>query len=231
MTVGTLACWMTLRFLDFDLRVSAALAFAAQFLTLSLLAEGRDASIWRRAAIAVFVLGGVFFGWSWLTPFVNATWLNRSVILMLTTFGLTELYALLLDKARTRFPDWTNAARACVPFLLGAGVVALFFCLGTEVCYQLDFRRRAHSSAHARRDWRSAHRISDHLRALRCVAEPRSIGSLGARSHAIRLRRRDDAGAAVPARAFDDAVVVHRFYRALLAARRDVDRILRCGDE
>jgi hypothetical protein len=58
---------------------------------------------------------------------------------MLTTFGLTGLYALLLDKANKRFPDWTNAARACVPWLLGAGVVALLFCLGTEVRYQLDF--------------------------------------------------------------------------------------------
>jgi len=138
-TVGSLACWMTLKFLDSDLRASAALAFAAQFLTLSLLAEGKDARGWRRGAITVLVVGVVFFGWSWLTPGVNATWLNRSVILMLTTFGLTALYALLLEKAKARFADWTNAARACVPWLLGAGVVALFFCLGTEISYQLDF--------------------------------------------------------------------------------------------
>ena len=98
-----LACWMTLRFLDFDLRASAALAFAAQSLTFGLLAEGKEAQRWRRAAIAVFVLGIVFFGWSWLTPFVDATWLNRSVILMLVVFGLTALYAFLLDKANTRF--------------------------------------------------------------------------------------------------------------------------------
>jgi hypothetical protein len=138
-SIATLAGWMTLRFFDFDLRASAALAFAAQFLTFGLLAEGREAQHWRRAAIAVLVLGAVFFGWSWLTPGVNATWLNRSVILMLTTFGLTGLYALLLDKANKRFPAWTNSARACVPWLLGAGVVALLFCLGTEVRYQLDF--------------------------------------------------------------------------------------------
>jgi hypothetical protein len=35
--------------------------------------------------------------------------------------------------------DWTNAARSCVPVLLGAGVLALFFCLATEVAYQLNF--------------------------------------------------------------------------------------------
>lgn len=137
--LATLAGWMTLRFFDLDLRGSAALAFAAQSLTLGLLAEGREAQRWRRAAIAVFVLGLVFFGWSWLTPFVNATWLNRSVILMLVVFGLTSVYAILLKTANRHFPDWTNAARNCVPWLLGAGVVALFFCLGTEVRYQLDF--------------------------------------------------------------------------------------------
>src|SRR5215213_1422685 len=138
-SVAALAGWMTLRFPEFDLRASAALAFAAQCLTFSLLAEGREAHRWRRAAIAVFVLGVVFFGWSWLMPGVNATWLNRSVILMLTTLGLTALYALLLDKANKHFPEWTSAARACVPWLLSAGTVALFFCLGTEVRYQLDF--------------------------------------------------------------------------------------------
>src|SRR6185436_2472960 len=77
--------------------------------------------------------------WSWLTPFVDATWLNRSVILMLVVFGLTVVYATLLKKASERFPEWTSAARSCVPWWLGAGVLALFFCLGTEIRYQLDF--------------------------------------------------------------------------------------------
>jgi hypothetical protein len=138
-TIATLAWWMNLSFFDFHLRASAALALVAQFLTFALLAEGDQAPRWRRAAIAGFVLGVVFFGWSWLTPGLNATWLNRSVILMLTTFGITAVYALLLNKADKHFPDWTRAARACVPWLLGAGVVALFFCLGTEVRYQFDF--------------------------------------------------------------------------------------------
>src|SRR6185295_8210158 len=137
--VGMLVGWITFGDFSFDLRASAALALAAQSLTFGLLAEGREARHWRRAAIAVLVLGLIFFGWSWLTPGVNATWLNRSVILMLTTFGLTGLYALLLDKAKKRFPAWTYSARACVPWLLGAGVIALLFCLGTEVRYQLDF--------------------------------------------------------------------------------------------
>ncbi len=138
-TVTMLAGWITLRFLDFDLRASAALAVVAQALIFGLLAKGREAQHWRGAAVAVFVLGVILFGWSWLTPFVNATWLNRSVILMLIAYGLTALYALLLEKAKARFPDWTNAARACVPWLLAVGVIALFFCLGIEILSQFVF--------------------------------------------------------------------------------------------
>src|SRR6185503_12825418 len=87
----------------------------------------------------VLVIGAVLFGWSWLTPGVDATWLNRSVIRMLEAFGLTAVYGRLRDKATTRFPQWTSSARAFVPWLLAGGVVALFFCLGTEIWYQVNF--------------------------------------------------------------------------------------------
>jgi hypothetical protein len=138
-TIGVLAYSIDLKFVDFGLRVTAALAFLAQCLTVSLLAEGVEAKDSRRAAIVIAVIGAIFVGWSWLTPGVNSTWLNRSVILMVVVFGLTALYALVLDKLSARFTEWTKAARACVPWALGAGVLALFFCLGTEVRYQLDF--------------------------------------------------------------------------------------------
>jgi len=138
-TVTILAYSIDLGFVEFELRATAALAVAAQFLTFALLAEGVWEQRWRRAALGVLVIGMVLFGWSWLTPGVNATWLNRSVILMLEAFGLTAAYGLLLNKVNARFPDWTSSARACVPWLLGAGVVALFFCLGTEISYQLNF--------------------------------------------------------------------------------------------
>lgn len=137
--VGLLAYWINVSFLDLGLRVSAGLVLAAQFLTFGLLAEGVNEQRWRRAAIGAFVAGAVLTGWSWLTPGFNATWLNRSVILMLETFGLTALYGFALKKVNTRWPQWTNAARACVPWLLGAGVVALFFCLATELRYQMEF--------------------------------------------------------------------------------------------
>jgi hypothetical protein len=138
-TTGILAYWINLTFVDFNLRMTAALAFLAQFLTVGLLAEGAKAKGSRQAAIAVAVIGAIFVGWSWLTPGVNSTWLNRSVILMVVVFSLTALYGLVLDKLSARFVEWTTAARACVPWVLGAGLLALFFCLGTEMRYQLDF--------------------------------------------------------------------------------------------
>ncbi len=137
--IGFIAYAINLSFIDFGMRLTAALALMAQFLTFGLFAEGRGARHWRRAAIVVAITGAIFIGWSWLTPEVNATWLNRSVILMIMVFGLTALYGLVLDKASTRFAEWTTAARACVPWVLGAGVLALFFSLATEVRYQLDF--------------------------------------------------------------------------------------------
>ena len=137
--IATLGYWLILNLGELDLRVAAAFAVIAQFLTFAFLAEGVWEQRWRRGALAVSIVGLVLFGWSWLTPGLNATWLNRSVILMLETFGLVAVYGLLLHKVNVRFPDWTSSARACVPWLLGAGVVALFFCLGTEVSYQINF--------------------------------------------------------------------------------------------
>ncbi|HEX6650049.1 MAG TPA: hypothetical protein VF075_10925, partial [Pyrinomonadaceae bacterium] len=138
-TVASLAYWIDLTFLDFGMRASAALAVAVQCLTFGMLAQGTEEHLWRRLAIGILVAGLVLLGWSWLTPAVDATWLNRSVILMLEAFGLTAVYGWLLDKTTAQFPEWTSSARPCVPWLLGAGGLALFFCLGTEVSYQLNF--------------------------------------------------------------------------------------------
>jgi hypothetical protein len=137
--VGLMAYWIDLRFLEFGLRATAAIAVVAQATTFGLLAEGVWSERWRRASIAVFLVGMVLFGWAWLTPDFDATWLNRSVILLVEAFGFTALYGLFLDKARSIHVDWTNSFRACVPGLLSAGVVALLFCLSTEVFYQLSF--------------------------------------------------------------------------------------------
>ncbi|HVF23070.1 MAG TPA: hypothetical protein VM941_08350, partial [Pyrinomonadaceae bacterium] len=142
LTIGfvlALSSWIVLRFGNFGLRATAALAVVAQFLTFAALAEGARKRTWQQVTIAVLVVGFTLFGWSWLTPNLTGTWLNRSVILMLLMFGLTALYGLLLKEAKTRAPEWTSAAQRCVPVLLVAGAIALFFCLGTEISYQLNF--------------------------------------------------------------------------------------------
>ena len=137
--VGALAYGIDIQLLRFDLRATAALALVLQFFVVTQFAEGERAEEWRRFALVVLVAGLVLLGWSWLTPGINGTWLNRSVILMLEAFGLTALYALFLDKVVKSQPNWSSSIRFSVPWLLGAGFIALFFCLGTEVFYQISF--------------------------------------------------------------------------------------------
>ncbi|HEX5832655.1 MAG TPA: hypothetical protein VFY34_02315, partial [Pyrinomonadaceae bacterium] len=137
--VVVFAYWLTLNLQNFGMRSTAALAVVAQFLTFAMFAEGAFKRQWQQFAIVVLVIGLTFLGWSWLTPWVTGTWLNRSVILMLLAFGLVALYGLVLKEMKARAPEWASAAQSCVPALLIAGAFALFFCLGTEVSYQLNF--------------------------------------------------------------------------------------------
>lgn len=134
-----LSYWIDLRFLDLSSRVTAALVVMLQTASFAMLAAGRLRPQWLRAAIIIFVVGAVLFGWAWLVPGVTGTWLNRSVVLMVAMFGLTALYALSLNEVRQRKPEWTNAARTCVPWIAGTGLAALMFALATEVFYQLNF--------------------------------------------------------------------------------------------
>ena len=137
--VLVLAYWVVLRFVALPYRLTAALAVTAQALTFALLAEGQRRANWQRVAIALFVTGMVFFGWAWLVPGVTGTWLNRAVILMVEMFAFVSLYALGLNRALEKEPDWVKAARACIPWIAGTGAVALLFALSTEVFYQINF--------------------------------------------------------------------------------------------
>ena len=120
-------------------RMTSALAVVSQAVTFALLAEGVRRLKWQRAAIAAFVAGIVFLGWSFLIPWDTGTWLNRAVILMVEMFGFVALYALVLNKALEREPDWTDTVRACIPWIAVTGIVALAFTLSTEVFYLLNF--------------------------------------------------------------------------------------------
>ncbi|HKY30664.1 MAG TPA: zinc ribbon domain-containing protein [Pyrinomonadaceae bacterium] len=134
-----LAFWIVLNFEAAIDRMASALAVIVQAVTFALLAEGVRRLKWQRAAIAAFVVGVVFVGWSFLIPWDTGTWLNRAVILMIEMFAFVALYALLMNKAVEREPDWTAAARACIPWIAVTGMIALAFTLSTEVFYQLNF--------------------------------------------------------------------------------------------
>ena len=138
-TISAIVYWIDLSFESLAFRVSAAIAVGAQAFTFGLLAEGKWKERWQRASIVTFLVGTILLGWAWLTPNVNATWLNRSVILMVEAFTFTALYSFGLDKIRSAQAEWVNAIKSCVPALLCAGIVSLLFCLGTEISYQLDF--------------------------------------------------------------------------------------------
>jgi hypothetical protein len=133
------AYWIDLRFVAFNLRATAAIAVLAQAFTLGLLGEGEWRRRWQTSAVGVFLGAVVLLGWSFLTPGETATWLNRSVILLVEILSLVGLFGLGLQRIKSWYPQWTEALSGCTPWALGAAVVALFFCLATEVFYQFSF--------------------------------------------------------------------------------------------
>jgi hypothetical protein len=137
--VSGLAYWVELRFFEWPLRIAASIAVGAQAMTFGLMAQGPRRVNWQKAAVAMFALGAVFFGWSWLTPGVTGTWLNRAVILMAEMFAVVALFGGVSDRLSAREPDWTSAFRSCVPAMTVTGIVALGFVLCTEVYYQIQF--------------------------------------------------------------------------------------------
>jgi hypothetical protein len=134
-----LALWIDLRFFDWNLRIAASLAVAAQAVTFGLMAQGTHRLKWQRAAVSMFLLGSIFFGWSCLAPGAGGTWLNRAVILMALMFAFVAVFGAGLARLIEREPDWTKAFRDIVPTMAIAGIVALGFVLCTEVYFQLEF--------------------------------------------------------------------------------------------
>ena len=135
----SIASWIDLLFSSFELRLTGSLAVAAQAITLGLLAEGKGKERWQRGTLWALFLGTLLFSWSWLTPFVDGTWFNRGVILMILAFAVAALHGLLLNKLRSLKTDWIQALTTCLPWIVGIGIVALLFCLSTEVFYQILF--------------------------------------------------------------------------------------------
>jgi hypothetical protein len=127
------------RFPEWSLRALAAVAALAQCITFGLMAQGTRRAIWQQAAVAMLLVGVVFLSWSFLTPGVNGTWLNRAVILMAVMFTVVALFGFGLDKLVKRQPDWARSFRDCVPVVTLTGIAALAFVLCAEIYYQIEF--------------------------------------------------------------------------------------------
>ena len=226
--VAGLAYFIDLEFPERTLRLTAALAVTMQALTFALLAPAERRQGWQRAAFGMFALGAVFFGWAWLVPGPTGTWLNRAVILMVEMFAIVALFGLELDKALEREPEWTRAIRDCVPWLTGAGIVALIFILCTEVFYQIEFGAvRINPLALVTiAVTLAAATVICVLFALSPKHDPLNLPEQ--QTPELRLCRRVNAGVVVHAHTPDDAVAVHRLLRTLLAGGRGGDCL--CGD-
>lgn len=139
LSVVVFVFWIDIAFDNWSLRAGAAVAVIAQTLTFGLMAEGERRRSLQRVAIAMFLVGSVFLGWSVLVPGVNGTWLNRAVILMVTMLAMVALFGAGLGKLIERERGWTKAIRDCVPAMAVSGIAALGFILCTEVYYQIEF--------------------------------------------------------------------------------------------
>jgi len=138
--VVLLAYLIDLSFGEWPLRVLASVAVAAQLLTFGLLAEGAKRAKWLRVAVGLFILGLVFFGWGWLVPGTSGTWLNRAVITLIVMISLIALFAAgSKSLAASAQDDWAKGIRGWIPWMAGAGALALAFVLCTEVFYQTSF--------------------------------------------------------------------------------------------
>jgi hypothetical protein len=134
-----LTFWSVLEFAELPVRMAGATAVIAQTLTFVILAKGERRYVWQQCALLMLALGAVFFGWAWLAPGINGTWLNRAVMLMIVMFGMIALYGLGTERQSLREAGWTQAARSFIPTLAGAGAIALVFVLVTEVTQQTQF--------------------------------------------------------------------------------------------
>jgi hypothetical protein len=131
--------WSMINFASWPMRLAGAFAVGAQSFAFAMLARGEKRSLWQRVALLMLAVGAVYLGWSWLTPDLSGTWLNRAVVLMIVMFGMIALYSVGTDRAALRESGWTQAARSFIPWLAGTGALSLFFVLSTEVAQQNEF--------------------------------------------------------------------------------------------
>ncbi len=122
-------------------RLVSSVIVIVQFVALGLLAKEKDSANWKKIALLIFSFGLALFGCAWLKPNVNATWLNRSVVLMIVMFILLTLFGIWKEKLKENFEDWLKPAQAIAPVWVIVSAVSLLFVLITEVAQQIQFRQ------------------------------------------------------------------------------------------
>ena len=133
------AAYVVLDFSQLSLRLIVAMIVIAQLFTFALLAKDENRQQWQRIALLLFSFGLSLFGCAWLTPNVNATWLNRSVVLMIVMFVLLGVFGFFEERLKDGFEDWLKSAQTIAPVWIVVSALSLLFVLLAEIAQQVQY--------------------------------------------------------------------------------------------
>jgi ribosomal protein L40E len=124
---------ITLTFLEFSYRMSAAQAAMFQILSLAFLSRGRLDQSLRYATLIVGGLASLSLAWTFQTPGLPEPLLHRLVAALAVTAVLCVVYGLGLVKLLGTENPWSQAARRSVPVLMSLLVMGITVVLGLEI--------------------------------------------------------------------------------------------------
>jgi hypothetical protein len=120
-----LSMWMVLTFDTFSDRFAGPIAVTLLVPAAILFSRVRDCrqSEFRHATLALGVIIGIEFGWSWLDPTTNALWLHRNALLLVALAVMTAVYGVGLPRLLRCDSEWLASVRRTGPVLaiLSAG--------------------------------------------------------------------------------------------------------------
>ena len=121
LAVGVLppAFWSVLDLEHFAQRIAAAHAVLAGAIGVGLLARGEKRSLLQQHALWLGAAAAVTAAWSTLEPHAAGELLNRAVLAAAALAGTVALYGIGFSKLLRKENEWTAAAHAVVPWLIG----------------------------------------------------------------------------------------------------------------
>lgn len=131
--VVAMSWFITLNFLEFSYRMSAAQAAMFQILSLAFLSRGRLDQSLRYATLIVGGLASLSLAWTFQTPHLPEPLLHRLVAAIAVTAVLCVIYGLGLVKLLGTENPWSRAARSSVPVLVCLLVMGITLVLGLEI--------------------------------------------------------------------------------------------------